>query len=196
MSDTPSRTATPAGARSSANLAIVVTDVAPLVIDPLPDLALEAGPGGAVATWTATATDPGRGPVPVVCGPPSGSTFPLGVTAVTCNAVDAAGNAAQPVTFTVSVRDTVAPIAVCTPSFNPSGSDNLGAVTLTLGSYVIANGETIKLTQAPGQQGVALVNMMGKLSVRHFRVGAGDPVVTATDGSGNTGTQVCLVPPP
>ncbi len=197
-------------------LAIVITDVAPPVIDPLPDLALEAGPGGgAVATWTATATDPGRGPVPVVCVPPSGSTFPLGVTTVTCNAVDAAGNAAQPVTFTVTVRDTVAPVAACTPSFNPSGgnipkasrlnedgfyriggSDNLGAVTLTLGSYVIANGETIKLTQAPGQQGVALVNTMGKLSVRHFRVGAGDPVVTATDGSGNTGTQVCLVPPP
>jgi HYR domain len=39
-----------------------------------------------------------------------GSSFPLGVTSVTCNATDAAGNAATPETFTVTVADTTPPV--------------------------------------------------------------------------------------
>jgi hypothetical protein len=38
----------------------------------------------------------------VVCTPPSGSCFPIGVTTVTCTATDASGNTAT-CTFTISV---------------------------------------------------------------------------------------------
>lgn len=42
--------------------------------------------------YTATATDPQDGVLPVTCAPPSGSLFPVGTTTVTCSATDSAGN--------------------------------------------------------------------------------------------------------
>lgn len=56
--------------------------------------------------------------------------------------------------------------------------------------------ETIKLTQTPGRSGVSLVNTMGLEQIRHFQVGPGDAVITATDGAGNRTTVTCLVAPP
>nr|WP_272943100.1 HYR domain-containing protein [Streptomyces sp. W007] len=47
---------------------------------------------GARIEYTATATDPQDGALPVTCTPPSGSLFPVGTTTVTCSATDAAGN--------------------------------------------------------------------------------------------------------
>ncbi|MCX4519486.1 VWA domain-containing protein [Streptomyces anulatus] len=47
---------------------------------------------GARIDYTATATDPQDGTLPVTCTPPSGSLFPVGTTTVTCSATDAAGN--------------------------------------------------------------------------------------------------------
>ena len=47
------------------------------------------GPSGAIVTFTAMATDPVYGnTVPVVCIPASGSTFPIGMTTVTCSATN------------------------------------------------------------------------------------------------------------
>ena len=68
------------------------------------------GPTGAIVTYpTPTANDLVDGARPVVCAPPSGSTFALGVTTVTCTATDGAGNVSA-VTFTVTVRDTTPPV--------------------------------------------------------------------------------------
>lgn len=47
---------------------------------------------GARIDYTATATDPQDGALPVTCTPPSGSLFPVGTTTVTCSATDSAGN--------------------------------------------------------------------------------------------------------
>jgi hypothetical protein len=61
------------------------------------------GSNGAQVSWQApTATDDVDGDVDVECSPASGGTFPLGTTAVTCTAEDAAGNQATE-TFTVNV---------------------------------------------------------------------------------------------
>lgn len=49
------------------------------------------------------------GPRQVVCDPPSGSTFPAGVTTVTCSASDASGNVAR-ASFTITIRDTSPPV--------------------------------------------------------------------------------------
>ncbi|MFE3379510.1 HYR domain-containing protein [Streptomyces anulatus] len=49
---------------------------------------------GARIAYTATATDPQDGALPVTCTPPSGSLFPVGTTTVTCSATDSAGNTA------------------------------------------------------------------------------------------------------
>jgi hypothetical protein len=55
---------------------------------------------GALANFTVTASND-CGAVTSVCSPPSGSTFPVGTTTVTCTATDASGNTAQ-CTFTVT----------------------------------------------------------------------------------------------
>lgn len=195
---------------------IVVADVTKPIIVALPNLTREAeGPDGAVVSWNPSATDPGRGPVPVTCTPLPGSTFSLGLTTVECTAVDLAGNKATPVTFTVNVVDTTAPSGVCTASFNPSGgniprasrqnedgfyrvssSDIVTASpSIKVGSYTLMQGETVKFTQSPGLNGVTFVGTMGPQSIRHFRVGPGDPVLTITDAAGNISTRTCFVAP-
>jgi hypothetical protein len=61
-------------------------------------------PACQVANFTATATDNCPG-VTVVCNPPSGSCFPVGITTVTCTATDTAGNTAT-CSFSVTTFDT------------------------------------------------------------------------------------------
>lgn len=98
------------GNRSSASFTVTVRDTqAPALT--LADQSAEAvGPDGATVAFNPApaATDAVSGARAVTCSPASGSTFPLGATQVTCAATDAAGNAATG-TFTVTVRDTLAP---------------------------------------------------------------------------------------
>lgn len=74
------------------------------------DLTVEAtGPSGSAVTYVVGATDDRDATPAVSCTPPSGSTFALGATTVTCAARDAAGNEATG-SFTVRVADTTAPV--------------------------------------------------------------------------------------
>ena len=76
----------------------VADDEAPVLTLPA-DLTVDAtGPDGAAVDFAVDA--PGA---TVTCEPPSGSTFPIGTTAVACTAVDAAGNASSG-SFAVTVR--------------------------------------------------------------------------------------------
>ncbi len=99
-----------AGNTASGSFTVTVRDTTAPVIDPLSDLSMEAaGPGGAIVTFSASASDIVDGGVSVVCVPPSGSTFPLGENEVVCTAMDAAGNKAT-LTFKVTVSDTTEPM--------------------------------------------------------------------------------------
>jgi hypothetical protein len=94
------------------------------------------GPSGAAVTFTATAIDLVDGPVPVTCVPPSGSTFPMGTTTVTCAATDKAGNTASG-TFTVTVIDNNP-----SPTTNPVVVTNQSTLTPTISwTYNDANGD-------------------------------------------------------
>jgi hypothetical protein len=73
------------------------------------------GPAGAPVTFKPLAIDLVDGDCPVTCSPPSGSTFPLGMTTVACSATDSQGNQAQ-ATFAVTVVDTKGPVFTQTPS--------------------------------------------------------------------------------
>jgi hypothetical protein len=74
------------------------------------DLTVEASRSpGAVVTYSASASDTVDGAVNPICTPPSGSTFALGATVVTCSATDAAGNTVSG-NFSVMVIDTTSPI--------------------------------------------------------------------------------------
>lgn len=165
-------------------------------------------------------SDPDGDSVSVSQSPPG--PYGLGATGVTLTASD---GVCLPSTCsaTVTVVDKTAPTVSCVQSVNPSGqnipaagnnpksgqnpdgfyqvntSDNCSSsspVTITIGGIPLANGETIKITQTPGKSGVTLVNTMGQPAIKHFQVGPGDAVITATDGSGNTASVTCLVPPP
>jgi hypothetical protein len=121
--------------------------------------------------------------------------------------------------------DTTPPVVACTPTTNPSGNNIppagnnphsgqnpdgfylLTAVdavdpnpqirvrdsgsTFVAGPYV--SGTKIKLTQAPGSKPNA---KPGPGDIDWHVTLKGDAVVTATDGSGNTSSVTCRVPPP
>ena len=63
--------------------------VPPVMTVSAPGVIEATGPGGAIATFTASAFDTVDGSVPVMCTPVSASMFPLGDTVVTCSATDA-----------------------------------------------------------------------------------------------------------
>jgi hypothetical protein len=121
--------------------------------------------------------------------------YPVGQTHVTWTASDVAGNHAT-ATQTVTVTDTVPPAVSCAATQPPGNAfvvtsrDACGAAPITLGSFTIANGETIKIEET-GKPGVTLIGEVGPDHIRHFHVGKGEGVVTATDGSGNRTTAVC-----
>ncbi len=86
---------------------------------------------GAVVTYvTPTVADSASpNPINAVCVKPSGSTFAIGVTTVTCTATDANGNSAVPVTFTVAVCDTKCPVFTAFPTnlVGPTATTSAGS---------------------------------------------------------------------
>jgi subtilisin-like proprotein convertase family protein len=82
-------------------------DTTPPVFANVPaDLTIKATiPDGAIVTYVPPTASDTLDPAPVVtCNPASGTTFPLGITKVTCTATDDAGNSAE-VVFAVTVQE-------------------------------------------------------------------------------------------
>src|ERR1043166_4086524 len=93
---------------------VTVNDTQPPVITCPSDLVLTADPSQCSrsnVTFLVTATD-NCSVTNLVSVPPSGSTFPVGVTTVTNIATDAAGNQAA-CTFTVTILDPEPPVISC-----------------------------------------------------------------------------------
>src|ERR1051325_11620746 len=88
---------------NSASCSFTVTVYPPLSVTCPADITAAAtSPSGAVVTYSDT-TSGGCDPSPAVnCNPPSGSTFPIGTTTVTCTATDPCGGSAT-CSFTVTV---------------------------------------------------------------------------------------------
>jgi len=115
------------------------------------DITAQGAASGAVVTFEVTAQDdvdgtatleedntPTQdnvgGDIEISCNPPSGSTFPLGSTDVECTASDAAGNTAEPASFTVTVNRATC-IGLSATIVGTNGDDVL---TGTVGDNVIA----------------------------------------------------------
>jgi hypothetical protein len=140
------------------------------------DLKVEAtGPAGAVVTFTVTATDPDDAPatIAIACTPPSGSTFPIGKTTVSCTATDPAGNSSTK-TFHVTVRDTTAPALAGVPD------DTTVDATAPAGTVVTWPAPTAT-DAVDGAVTVACTPSSGST----FRIGTTKVHCTAADAHGN-----------
>ena len=112
----------------------------------------------------------------VTCVPPSGSTFPLGDTAVSCTGVDDSGNPTAG-DFTVSVLDTTAPTVTVPAAIVMEATGPTGAQTpFTVTASDLVDGDVPVLCSAAA----------GDL----FQIGSTAVECSATDAAGNTGTAV------
>jgi hypothetical protein len=96
------------GLSASCTATVTAVDETPPEIACPDSIALECTSGGAVATYSASATD-NCSVVATTCAPPSGSTFPVGTTSATCSAADDSGNTSS-CGFSVTVTDTQPPV--------------------------------------------------------------------------------------
>ncbi len=125
---------------ASGSFTITVQDTTVPVLS-LINLSAEAtGPSGAVVTFAPTASDLVDGLLPVTCNPVSGSTFPLGLTTVSCYATNSHSNTANG-SFTVEVEDTTPPALSLPATISAEATGPLGAVvTYTASATDIVDG--------------------------------------------------------
>ncbi|MGH3370609.1 MAG: HYR domain-containing protein, partial [Nocardioidaceae bacterium] len=158
---------------------IVAGDGTPPVITGPGSQDLQAtGPGGAVATFSATALDETSGARPVSCSPASGSTFPIGETTITCTASDAAGNVATS-TGVITVADSAGPVLsladVQAEAAGPTGA----VVTFTASATDAVDGaRPVSCSPASGSA---------------FPLGATSVSCSASDTRGNRSTGTFIV---
>jgi HYR domain len=95
-----------AGNTTPGTLTVTVRDTTPPTLAPHLDvIAAQQSQQGAVVQYALPVADDAADPSPAVaCNPPAGSTFPLGITTVTCSATDAAGLTSSPIGFDVIVQ--------------------------------------------------------------------------------------------
>jgi hypothetical protein len=169
-----------AGNTSSTSFNVVVNDGTAPVLSVPSNLTLEAASAaGAVVTFAPSATD-NVGTPTVVATPASGSTFALGTTTVNVAATDAAGNATSG-SFTVTVRDTTAPVvhapalgfAPLTIATETSGLASLPNYTAQANATDVVGAGAISQSPAPDTT---------------LPVGTVPVTLTATDAAGNVGT--------
>ncbi len=103
---------------------LVVDTTPPVISVPAPVTVNATSPAGATVGYTVTATDPDDAVASLACVPPSGSTFPIGTTTVTCTAADSHGNSSHG-SFTIKVKgagDQLADLAAAVKGVGPGRS--------------------------------------------------------------------------
>ena len=134
------------------------------------------GPGGAVVTYSASATDIVDGSVPVDCTPASGSTFPLGAHDGRLHAPRTATTTRRPPASTCSSRTRGAPVLTVPADFTVEADEPGGAnVTYTASATDDVDGP-VPVTCTPP-------------SGSFFPIRVNVVTCTATDSDGNTSTE-------
>jgi hypothetical protein len=129
-------------------------------------------PSGTPVNYTASAHDTCDLSPDVTCDPPSGTVFPIGLSTVTCTAIDEAGNRSE-CEFTVSVVDTTPPDITCPDAISVecTGPDGT-AVTFSAGAVDLCDLE-LEISCIPPSGSV-------------FSIGTTTVSCTATDDAGNS----------
>lgn len=164
-----------AGNTGSASFIVTVVDTTPPTLTLPADQVIEAtAPGGAVATFVASADDLVDGAVAVLCSNTSGDTFPLGTTIVGCSATDVAGNTATG-SFSIEVVDTTPPALTVPDSVTAEATGPGGAVVAyTATAHDLVDG--------------AVTPVCTPASGAAFALGATSVECSATDNVGNSTT--------
>ena len=163
------------GNSAQASFTVTVQDTTPPSLKVPGAISSEAtGPGGAVVTFSASATDLVDPTPSVACAPPSGSTFAIAVTSVSCTATDDSGNTSAPGTFTITVRDTTGPdVTVPGDIVEEATGPNGATVSFSASAVDIVDGGVDARCSPP--------------SGHTFSVGSTPVTCTATDTRGNSG---------
>ena len=183
-------------------------DVSSPVVTVSSSITAEAtSPSGAVVTFSTSATDDIDGSIVPICNRVSGSTFPIGLTTVTCTATDHAGNIGSAI-LGITVRDTTSPTppsgmvatAISTSRIDLSWGSSIDAVgTIRYIIYRSLNGVNfvpIGTTTATSFQNPGLMQN----TTYYYRVGAvdtaGNPSVNSSIASARTLEPIILPPGP
>lgn len=127
---------------------------------------------GAVVNFVASALDSVDGAVTVACTPPSGSTFPIGTTNVSCSAQDTSGNQATG-GFAITVQDTTGPVLTLPSGISVEATSPAGA-TVTF--------DTAATDAVDGTRAVVCSPASGST----FAAGTTTVSCTSDDSGGNT----------
>ena len=205
-----------AGNTATGTFTVTVVDTtAPVLSLPANQLLEATSAAGAVATFSATATDAVTSPLALSYSQASGSTFPLGTTTVAVSATDAAGNVATG-TFTITVVDTTAPVFTSLTASSTSlwpANHKMVAVTLTATATDAANAPVtfriLSATSSEPDNGLGDGDTAGDivltgpmtLDLRAERSGNGPGrvytiTVEARDAIGNASTKIVTVSVP
>jgi len=162
-----------AGLSNSASVTVKIDLTAPTLTLPSPT-AEASGPSGARVPYDASASDSLSGLDTFSCTSPSGSTFPIAATAVSCSATDKAGNAATG-TFTLTVQDKTAPVVTVPADIAVNATGPAGAVvTFTASALDAVDGSsTPACTPSSGST---------------FILGSTTVTCSVTDKAGNVGS--------
>ena len=152
----------------------------PVVTVPANLVAEAAGAAGAAVSFAVSASDAVDGPADALPDHASGSTFPLGTTTVLVTASDTRNNSAT-ASFTVTVRDTTAPVVAAHANVIAEAMGALGAVV----NYAAASA-TDAVTASP-----AITYSQDSGTV--FPLGTTTVTIGATDAAGNTATGAFTV---
>src|SRR5262249_10133540 len=151
---------------------VTVTGFNPVTIQCPQDVVVSTTSGNASVDYVpATATDV-CGQANVVCLPPSGSTFPLGVSTVTCTATDP-GGVASSCTFTVTLRDGLPPGIQCPQNVSAQAPANQTSLVVTYPPPTVTD-------NLPG-----VTSSCAPPSGSTFALGTTSVTCTAIDAAGN-----------
>ncbi len=109
--------------QATGSFTVTVTDTTPPALNLPGNIAVGAtSAAGATVTFSVAATDAVDPHPSVSCTPPSGATFPVGVTTVNCTARDASNNQATG-SFSITVTDVTPPVfsSVSTLTYEANG---------------------------------------------------------------------------
>jgi len=183
-----------AGNIGADSFTVTVRDTTPPVVTTPPDMTVLTTGTSAIVTYTPTASDL-VGVVSFACVPPSGSTFPLGVTVVQCTATDAANNQGSG-SFRVTVREpdlvapvvTVAPTTLLAVAMSPAGA--LGSFIATALDNV--DGSLPVTCTWPGKS-VTFPRVGAVATSQLFPIGVTTVLCFARDAGNNIGTAILVV---